>query len=286
MRSFVEAEQIFLHLFSSGLLQQEEDEWETVPTKSKGRKHGAEPDANMSAPPAKESRGADGLSSEGSGPLPPATEGGRAALQRGPGRPRGPPRERDGRRGRGRARGSAAARQQRMVCIEEGPEGRSPPRARPAEAVSGQQDGEFGQAPCGPLRPRRERRPRPARLPAMDQLQQEGRNCADAFSHEPCASEGPLDGSSRQRQLGSRGRGRGGGGPGRGRGAGRGPRPDSDRVAISGGDAMDREGLRAPRSFRGRGRGGQGRKIDGPHAGRKMHAAIVSAVPYVSVQGE
>ncbi|KAK9918098.1 hypothetical protein WJX75_001295 [Coccomyxa subellipsoidea] len=101
-------------LFGSFDDVQEEDEWETVPTKSKGRKHGAEPDANMSAPPAKESRGADGLSSEGSGPLPPATEGGRAALQRGPGRPRGPPRERDGRRGRGHARGSAAARQQRM----------------------------------------------------------------------------------------------------------------------------------------------------------------------------
>ncbi len=261
-----------------------------MPTKSKGRKHSAEPDASMAAPPPKELRAADGLSADAA---PPATEGGTfvaVAPQGGPGRPRGP-RDRDGRRGRGRGRGGAVARQQRMMRIEEGPEGRSPIRARPAGA-SGPQDCELGQHPRGPPR-RRERRARPARPPGSDQPLQEGSSGAAAFLLQANgAMASGLDGAGKPHMLRQQpgGRGRGGpgrGGPGRGRGAGRGPQPVSEHIPFHGEEGVEREGFRGPRSFRGRGRGGQGRKMDGAaQAGSRPQPANVSAVPYLSVQGE
>jgi hypothetical protein len=127
----------------------QEDEWETVPAKSKGRKHSSELDANA-VPPTKEARAdlprADSLSSEGgavlaSGPDEDSAESQseanqpRAADGQGvaQGRPGAPNSSRPRLRGRGggyRGRGGARSfSHQGMGRIEEGPEGGSPLRS-------------------------------------------------------------------------------------------------------------------------------------------------------------
>lgn len=284
--------------------EEEDEEWETVPTKSKGRKHGAEADANASAPPSKELRPADSLSSDGSGLPPMVIAGGQQAaqapqLQGANSRPRA---ARDGRRGRNRGRGAAAARQQRMGPIQEGPEGRSPPRAQPIGPTFASKDscGDAGRPQPrerGQL-PRRERRPRPVHAPGQDPTHQyHQQDCQHNGGPELLEIDGsvaPAQGAFEQGQRRFRsGRGRGGFGPGRGgRGGPRGQQapcdggPPSDFAGAQ--EMVGQEGGRGQHSFRGRGRGrgrgGQGRRPDHPHAATKMHAANVSAVPYVSVQ--
>ena len=137
---------------------QEDDAWETVPMKSKARKHSSELDA-AAVPPTKEPRAdlprSESLSSDSSAALLSAAsmdEKANGFVQPGEGHaiPRGnyaaahglegnarQPRNCSGRgrsRGRGRGRGppegfSRQQQQQRMGRIEEGPEGGSPPRA-------------------------------------------------------------------------------------------------------------------------------------------------------------
>lgn len=289
--------------------QEEEEEWEMVPTKSKGRKHGAEADANASAPPTKELRPADSLSSDGSGLLRVVNDGGQSGLQAPPsqstnGHLRAP---RDGRRGRHRGRGAAAARQQRMGPIQEGPEGRSPPRAQSVGPDFASKEG-CGEAGRPQPRehghpPRRGRRARPMHAPGQDAYQQhEGQHRHHGgrpVLPEIDGSVLPAHGAFEQgRGRGRRGRGRGGFGPGcGGRGGAKGQQapsdgaPPSHSVGPPESEAHEgHHGVRAPGSFRGRGRGRgghghrHGHRHDHPNAGAQMHAANVSAVPYVSVQ--
>lgn len=282
---------------------QEEDEWETVPTKSKGRKHGADVDGSAPAPPPKELRAAHSLGSDGSGVLlpaaaeeglvfsgqqqPPQRKARPAAVPAGRGRPLG----RDSRRGRG----SAAGQLQRMGSIQEGAEGSSPhkPLAEDGRADERRpQPRERGAGPRGPQR-RRERRPRTDAPSAgqLQELQQPGAPARALQFQGP--SQGAPEGHADQqhapgRQRDSRPRGGRGFARGRGvrggRGPGRGQQPMSNSVPADSEGGAGQEASKGPRSFRGRGFGGRGRKLSGPTESSKPHAANVTSVPYVSVQ--
>ena len=312
-------------LVVDGQEEEEEEEWEVVPAKSKGRKHGAEADANASAPPSKELRAADSLSSDGSG-LPPVVSDGAQPAAQAPAsqgandRLRAP---RSGRRGRNRGRGAAAARQQRMGPIQEGPEGHSPPHAQPVGTDFASENGDGGCSRRPPPRergtlhhgpPRRlERRARPVHAPGQDgpphhphhhhdhhhehhhhQHRDHHRSGGPEMSASVLPGQGAFEGGRGRGRIRSV-RGRGGSGPPRG-GRGGGPMgqqapsdkgtPSSDVAEAQ--EAVGQEGGRFPRFSRGRGRGrgrgGHGRHHDHHHAGAKVCAANVSAVPYVSAQ--